>query len=189
MIDVAAYVQTSSEIGAADDPQRILDVAPQRREPLDHEVAGWVVLRDGLAGDRRVRLDDAFPPGVRDGGARQMPEELHALRHLPLPQDLEVLGVPVLQDRDQELFLGTEVVEYAGVRHPDLLGDGDQGPLLVALGAESLRGRSDDLLSSLRRGLAFSPGPESRRSALLHGGHLTVIGEDPPQPLIDQSYR
>src|SRR5665811_2512395 len=47
------------EIGTAGDPQRILDVAPQRREPPDDEVAGWVVclLYTSDAADDLTRVD------------------------------------------------------------------------------------------------------------------------------------
>lgn len=115
--------------------------------------------------------------GRRRGHRHVQPHEAGNAHSVPDRADDRVQGiprscgggrrllVPFVDDREEELFPGTEVVEDSRVGEPDALGDPPQRRLPVALGFEDVEGGLEDLRPaghSLGVGLPRLAAPDDR---------------------------
>ena len=107
-----------------------------------------VGVRHRLRREHGVSLDDPGTVHVRAGRGDEVAEQFQPGRRLMALEMLDVGPVAILQHLDQQLVLGTEVMQHPGVGDAHLLRDLDQGALVVAPGPERRHRRPQDLLAA-----------------------------------------
>ena len=126
----------------------VRDLATQLLVARLEERPGGVVVGHGLGREHDERLHDAGTLRVEDRGAHEVPEQRHAVGDVLLFEIGDVRLVAVAEHLQEQLILRSEVVEDAGVGHPDLIGDLDEGAVGVAFTPEDLDRRVEDLAPS-----------------------------------------
>jgi hypothetical protein len=142
-----------------------------------------VSLGDAFRREHGVEADDAFAFGVAADGVDEVAQEGETAGALGA-ELLDVRFVPQGEDAGEQLGLGTEVVQDAGLGDAGAVGDLLQGGVVVAAGGEGVHGDLQDFLPSL---LGFEALPRTRlrlpvRRALAHrleSTGLSISGHGP----------